>query len=62
MLRAVKDATGEDTAMLMGQPNTEGKSPQDLLEETRNRGQGIAQPLPGPGIGSSRGRGPPVGA
>ncbi|KAJ5752442.1 hypothetical protein N7520_009359 [Penicillium odoratum] len=32
MLRALMDAAGEDTAILMSQPNAEGKTPQDLLE------------------------------
>lgn len=66
MMRALKDAAGEDTAMLMSQPNAEGKTPQDLLEETRNRWQGLTQPIPGPGggrgRGRGRGRGQPVGA
>jgi hypothetical protein len=51
MLRALQEAAGEDAAMLMSQPNAEGKTPQDLLEETRNRWQGREQPIPGPGRG-----------
>ena len=61
MLSALKDAAGEDAAMLMSQPNAEGKTPQDLLEETRNRLQGIAQPMPDHGGGRGRGGGKPVG-
>ncbi|KAJ5789597.1 uncharacterized protein N7518_006608 [Penicillium psychrosexuale] len=60
MMRVLKEAAGEEAAMLMGQPNAEGKTPQDLLEETRNRWQGTERPIPGPGRG--RGRGLPVGA
>jgi hypothetical protein len=62
MMRALQEAAGEDTAMLMSQPNAEGKTPQDLLEETRNRWQGWDQRIPGPGRGRGRGRGQPVGA
>lgn len=62
IMSALKDAAGEDTAMLMTQLNAEGKTPQDLLEETRNRWQGIAQPIACPGRGRGRGRGQPVGA
>ncbi|KAF7165322.1 hypothetical protein CNMCM5623_009527 [Aspergillus felis] len=64
MMRALQEAAGEDAAMLMSQPNAEGKTPQDLLEETRNRWQGWEQPIPGPGRGRGRGRGrgQPVGA
>jgi ankyrin repeat protein len=62
MMLALKDAAGEDTAMLTSQPNAEGKTPQNLLEETRNRWQGTAQPIPGSGRGRGRGRGQPVGA
>ncbi|GFF70369.1 putative ankyrin repeat protein FPV162 [Aspergillus udagawae] len=57
MLRALQEAAGEDAAMLMSQPNAEGKTPQDLLEETRNRWQGREHPIPGPGRGRGRGRG-----
>lgn len=59
MMRALQEAAGEDTAMLMSQPNADGKTPQDLLEETRNRWQGWVQPIPGPGRGRGRGRGQP---
>ncbi|KAL3707082.1 hypothetical protein TMatcc_008095 [Talaromyces marneffei ATCC 18224] len=59
MMRALQEAAAEDTAMLMSQPNVEGKTPQDLLEETRNRWHGMGQPIH-PGRG--RGRGQPVGA
>ncbi|KAF7179690.1 hypothetical protein CNMCM7691_008739 [Aspergillus felis] len=62
MMRALQEAAGEDAAMLVSQPNAEGKTPQDLLEETRNRWQGWEQPIPGPGRGRGRGRGQPVGA
>jgi ankyrin repeat protein len=62
MMQVLKEAAGEDTAMLMNQPNAEGKTPQDLLQETRNRWQGMEQPIPGPGRGRGRGRGQPVGA
>ncbi|KAJ5959874.1 uncharacterized protein N7479_007024 [Penicillium vulpinum] len=57
MMRALKEAAGEDTAMLMSQPNVEGKTPQDLLEETRRRWQGMNYPMSGPGRGRGRGRG-----
>ncbi|GIK05753.1 hypothetical protein Aspvir_009866 [Aspergillus viridinutans] len=61
MMRALQEAAGEETAILMiSQPNAEGKTPQDLMEETRNRWQGWEQAIPGPGRG--RGRGQPVGA
>ncbi|EED23961.1 ankyrin repeat-containing protein, putative [Talaromyces stipitatus ATCC 10500] len=40
MMRVLQEAAREDTAMLMSQPNAEGKTPQDLLEETRNWWQG----------------------
>jgi hypothetical protein len=56
MMRALNSAAGEDAAMLMNQPNVEGKTPRDLLEETRNRWQGIAQPISGPGRGRGRGQ------
>ncbi|KAJ5425052.1 hypothetical protein N7465_000122 [Penicillium sp. CMV-2018d] len=62
IILALKHSAGEDAAMLMNQPNSEGKTPRDLLEETRNRWQGIAQPISGPGTGRGRGRGQPVGA
>jgi ankyrin repeat protein len=62
IMRALQEAAGEDTAMLMSQPNAEGKTPQDLLEETRNRWQGWDQRIPGSGRGRGRGRGQPVGA
>ena len=62
IMLALNNAAGEDAAMLMNQPNAEGKSPRYLLEETRNRWQGIAQPISGPGRGRGRGRGQPVGA
>ncbi|KAJ5874987.1 uncharacterized protein N7529_003417 [Penicillium soppii] len=62
IMLALKNAAGEDAAMLMNQPNGEGKTPRGLLEETRNRWQGIAQPISGPGRGRGRGRGQPVGA
>lgn len=62
MMRALQEAAGEDTAMLMSQPNAEGKTPQDLLEETRNRWQGWDQRILGPGRGRGRGRGQPLGA
>lgn len=64
MMRALQEAAGGDTAVLMSQPNADGKTPQDLLEETRNRWQGRVQPIPGPGRGRGRGRGrgQPVGA
>lgn len=64
IMLALNNAAGEDAAMLMNQPNAEGKTPRDLLEETRNRWQGIAQPIFGPGRGRGRGggRGQPVGA
>ena len=55
MIRALKDAAREDAAMLMSQPNAEGKTPQELLEETRSRWQGVAQPIPGPGRGRGEG-------
>ncbi|KAL4756307.1 ankyrin repeat-containing domain protein [Aspergillus foveolatus] len=61
MIRALQEAAGEDAAMLMSQPNAEGKTPQDLLEETRNRWQGRGQPVPGLGRGRGRGRGLPGG-
>ncbi|KAJ6009867.1 hypothetical protein N7522_004883 [Penicillium canescens] len=57
MMHVLKEAAGEDTAMLMNQPNAEGKTPQDLLQETRKRWQGMEQPKPGPGRGRGRGRG-----
>ncbi|KAJ5211729.1 NACHT and WD40 domain protein [Penicillium cinerascens] len=60
MMRVLKEAAGEDTALLMSQPNAEGTTPQDLLEETRNRWQGWDQPIPG--LGRGRGRGRPVEA
>lgn len=62
IILALKNAAGKDAAMLMNQPNAEGKTPRGLLEETRNRWQGIAQPISGPGTGRGRGRGQPVGA
>ncbi|KGO40130.1 hypothetical protein PEX1_017370 [Penicillium expansum] len=62
IMLALNKAAGEDAAMLMNQPNAEGKTPRDLLEETRNRWQGIARPISGPGRGRGRGRGQPVGA
>ncbi|KAJ5598768.1 hypothetical protein N7537_008852 [Penicillium hordei] len=58
IMRALKEAAGEDSIMLMSQPNAESKTPQDLLEETRNRWQRMEQPILGPGRG--RGRGQPV--
>ncbi|KAF4768625.1 hypothetical protein HAV15_002322 [Penicillium sp. str.  len=62
IMLALNNAAGEDAVMLMNQPNAEGKTPRDLLEETRNRWQGIAQPISGPGRGRGRGRGQLVGA
>ncbi|KAE8551657.1 hypothetical protein EYB25_005547 [Talaromyces marneffei] len=55
MMRALQEAAAEDTAMLTSQPNAEGKTPQDLLEETRNRWYGSDQH-----INPGRGRGQPV--
>jgi hypothetical protein len=57
MMRALKEAAGKDTAMLMNQPNAEGKTPNDLLKETRNRWYGMGQLIPGLGTGRGRGRG-----
>lgn len=64
IMLALNNAAGEDAAMLMNQPNAQGKTPRELLEETRNRWQGIAQLISGPGRGRGRGRdiGQPVGA
>lgn len=62
IMLALNNAAGEDAVILMNQPNAEGKTPRDLWEETRNRWQGIAQPIPGPGRGRGRGRGQPAGA
>ncbi|KAJ5481531.1 hypothetical protein N7475_000343 [Penicillium sp. IBT 31633x] len=59
IMSVLKEAAGEDSAILMNQPNAAGKTPRDLLEETRNRWQGMEQLIPGPGRG--RGRGKPVG-
>lgn len=56
IMRALNGAAGEDAAMLMNQPNSGGKTPRDLLQETRNRWQVIAQPTSGPGGGRGRGR------
>ncbi|KAL4816505.1 ankyrin repeat-containing domain protein [Aspergillus spinulosporus] len=56
MMRALQEAARGDAAMLMSQPNAEGKTPQDLLEETRNRWQGRGQPVPGLGRGRGRDR------
>ncbi|KFZ13073.1 hypothetical protein V502_06779 [Pseudogymnoascus sp. VKM F-4520 (FW-2644)] len=61
MMQALKEAAREDTAMLMSQPNSDGKTPQDLLRETRNWWQGLEQPISGPGRGRGRGRWQPVG-
>jgi ankyrin repeat protein len=62
MMCALQDVAGQDAAMLMSQPNAEGKTPQDLLEETRNRWRGWEQRILGPRVGRGRGRGQPVGA
>ncbi|GAM36581.1 ankyrin repeat-containing protein [Talaromyces pinophilus] len=62
MMCALQDVAGQDAAMLMSQPNAEGKTPQDLLEETRNRWRGWEQRILGPRGGRGRGRGQPVGA
>lgn len=62
MMRALQEAAGDDTVMLMSQPNAEGRTPQDLLEETRNRWQGRDQRIAGLGRGRGIGRGQPVEA
>ncbi|GKZ28367.1 hypothetical protein AbraIFM66950_005540 [Aspergillus brasiliensis] len=57
MMRALQEAAGEDAIMLMSQRNAEGKTPQDLLEETRDRWEGRQWSVPGLGRGRGRGRG-----
>lgn len=57
---------GDAAAMFMSQPNPDGKTPQDLLEEARTRWQGMDRRII-PGLGRGRGsrgwgRGQPVGA
>ena len=44
IMRVLKEAAGEETNILMSQANVQGKSPQDLLEETRNRWQRTKSP------------------
>lgn len=61
MMQALKEAAGEDAAMLMSQPNADGQTPLDLLRETRNWWQGRGRPIPGPGRGRGRGKWQPVG-
>ena len=39
IMHVLKEVAGEETDILISQPNVEGKTPQDLLEETRNRWQ-----------------------
>ncbi|KAL5354062.1 hypothetical protein ACLOAV_000147 [Pseudogymnoascus australis] len=56
MMQALKEAAREDTAMLMRQPNTDGKTPQDLLRETRNLWYERGLPISGPGRGRGRGK------
>ncbi|KAF9892466.1 hypothetical protein FE257_001575 [Aspergillus nanangensis] len=53
---ALQEAAGEDHTMLMAQPNAEGKTPRELLEETRNQWQ-QGRPPPSPGFGRGRGWG-----
>lgn len=57
MMRPLQEAARDDTATLMNQRITKGKTPQDLLEETRNRWQELNQRM----LGAGRGRGQPVG-
>jgi ankyrin repeat protein len=62
MMHILQEAAREDTAVLMSQPNAEGKTPQDLLKETRDRWRHMEQSRIGGGRGRGRGRGLPVGA
>ncbi|KAJ5892307.1 uncharacterized protein N7473_008535 [Penicillium subrubescens] len=60
-MRILEEAVGRDNAtMMMSQPNLEGKTPQKLLEETRDRWRELKQRMRGGGgRGRGRGRGPP---
>ncbi|KFY18875.1 hypothetical protein V491_04679 [Pseudogymnoascus sp. VKM F-3775] len=60
MMQALKEAAKEDTAILMSQLNADGKTPQDLLRETRNWWQEWGQPIRGPGRGRGRGKWQPA--
>lgn len=51
IMGALQEAAGEDVAMLMSQPNMEGKTPRDLLEISRSRWQAIRKRPTGVGRG-----------
>ncbi|KAL4863474.1 hypothetical protein BDV12DRAFT_202078 [Aspergillus spectabilis] len=56
MMRVLQAAAGETTNAMMSQQNIEGKTPRELLEETRRQWQEMEQRMRG-GAGRARGRG-----